>query len=91
MLDSVNGLRFKHKLSNKRFTMKKSLVMVALAVLSIGACAYWANANVTGGCCHKHEGKTIDSGFKCTFCKGTGWQGDFTCFACKGSGRDNKY
>ncbi len=73
--------------------MKKSLFMVALAVLAIAACMYWANVNVTGGCCHKHDGKTIDNGMRCTFCNGTGFQPgtNFSCSFCKGSGRDCSY
>lgn len=71
--------------------MKKSLVLVALAVLAIGVYAYFTNGNASGSCCHSHTGKSIDNGYKCTVCKGTGWQGEFTCYLCKGSGRDNKY
>ena len=74
-----------------RFTMKKSLFMVCLAVLAIAASMYWANVNVTGGCCDKHAQKGLDSGFKCTFCKGTGWNGDFNCSFCNGTGRNSSY
>lgn len=71
--------------------MKKSLVLIALSVLSIGVYAYFTNVNVSGSCCHNHAGKNINDGYKCTFCKGTGWQGGFTCSVCKGSGRNSKY
>ena len=71
--------------------MKKSLVLVILAVLSIGVGAYFANANVTGGSCHKQWDKTPDCGTKCTFCKGTGWNGDFNCSFCNGTGRNSTY
>jgi DnaJ-class molecular chaperone len=31
------------------------------------------------------------AGFKCTFCNGTGFQGNVNCFPCKGSGRNSGY
>ena len=31
------------------------------------------------------------AGFRCTFCNGTGFQGNVNCFACKGSGRNAGY
>ncbi len=71
--------------------MKKSIVLVILAVLSIGVGAYFANVNVSGNCCHKHGDKIPDFGTKCIFCKGTGWNGDFNCSACNGTGRNSTY
>jgi DnaJ-class molecular chaperone len=30
-------------------------------------------------------------GFKCNFCKGSGFNGNVNCFHCKGTGRLNSY
>lgn len=55
--------------------MKKALV-IALLSLSM--------ATLGGGVAYA-------MGMRCTFCKGTGFQGDFSCFHCKGTGKNSDY
>lgn len=70
--------------------MKKKIAVIALAAFAtLGAAAYLHAHSVTNAGladeirCHL--------GMRCTFCNGTGFQGNFNCFHCKGTGRNNGY
>lgn len=70
--------------------MKKTLLVAALVVLSLGVTGSILHAGAASKYIHEDG---ILAGFRCTFCKGTGFQPNtnFTCYACKGRGHSNSY
>lgn len=69
----------------KEHKMKKKIA-IAVAVLAAVAAPTFAVAM------HNHEHGI--HAFRCTFCKGTGFQngnGNTACFACKGTGFNGSY
>lgn len=67
--------------------MKKTfmaIIAVAVAVtgLSIGS---YAQASVNT------DELKCDCGMRCSFCNGTGFNGNFNCIHCKGTGRNGSY
>ena len=65
--------------------MKKMIIIAAAILASVGG-GYAANS------IHKAAERTkCESGFKCTVCNGTGWQGNFKCAMCKGTGANSEY
>ena len=81
-------------LSEKAFfertnNMKKKIVAIALAAFALVGTAVYLNAQ-TSKHTHSDEG-ILQCGTKCTFCNGTGFNGNFNCAFCKGTGRNNGY
>jgi hypothetical protein len=64
----------------------KKVMLIAAAVLSAASLSYAANALTK-----MEENHKCEAGFKCSFCNGTGWQGNFKCFQCKGTGSNSEY
>ena len=65
--------------------MKKIVFSVAVfAVLGLTACVAFLASE-------KNQAITPKCGIRCSFCKGTGFNGMFNCTYCKGSGRNNSY
>jgi len=69
--------------------MKKKIVVIALGAFALIGTAAYLNAQ-TSKHSHSDEG-ILHCGMRCTFCKGTGFNGNFNCFACKGTGRNGSY
>jgi len=70
--------------------MKKSLMLVVIAVLAIGSFVYLGQ--FASMCRCKHNESSLDFGQRCFHCKGSGFdKNGYACFACKGTGRDNSY
>ena len=66
--------------------MKKAL----FAIFAVSAVTVFAGAFVNSHN-HKHETGIATGSFRCTFCRGTGFNGMFNCNMCKGTGRDSSY
>ena len=69
--------------------MKKKIVVVALGAFALVGTALYLNAQMSNHA-HSDEG-ILHCGTKCTFCNGTGFNGNFNCAFCKGTGRNNGY
>ena len=65
--------------------MKKAL----FAILAVSAVSVFAGAFVNAHN-HKHE-EGVANQMRCTFCRGTGFNGNFNCNFCKGTGRSSSY
>lgn len=66
----------------------KKIVLIATAaiVASVGA-TYAANSML-----NIREHSKCESGYKCYFCKGTGWgSNNMKCIHCKGTGANSSY
>ena len=72
--------------------MKKTLLIGALAALAIFGTTVYLHAESSTPSL-KDEG-TLHLGFRCEFCKGTGFSngtGSTNCNFCKGTGRNSSY
>lgn len=70
--------------------MKKWLI-VALFVIGAAVTGF---AGLGGPQAHRHghgEKEITESGVKCQFCNGTGFNNQFNCNMCNGSGRNSSY
>jgi len=75
------------KTKNENNTMKKFVIIAFAALLTSAGVVYAA---------HNHNQRMLEDhtkceGIRCSFCKGTGFNGNFLCFFCKGSGSNNSY
>ncbi len=66
----------------KKIMMTALALGVAVAGITIGTTAQASIVNKDALKCEN---------MRCTFCKGTGFQGNFNCIHCKGTGRINSY
>ena len=69
--------------------MKKKIVAIALGAFALVGTAVYLNAQTSKNT-HSDEG-ILQCGVKCTFCKGTGFNGNFNCSFCNGTGRNAGY
>ena len=65
----------------------KKIVLVALAV-SLTAIGGSYALNVLKDI---EEHSKCEAGYKCSFCKGTGWSGERKCIHCSGTGANSSY
>ena len=65
--------------------MKKLLLITAAIVSTLGV-GYAANTLLK-----VEDHSKCGMGHKCSFCNGSGFNGNFNCFHCKGSGRNSSY
>ena len=66
----------------------KKLLLIATAIISVTSIGYAANAML-----NVKDHSKCESGMKCSFCNGTGWQKgtSFKCSMCKGTGANSSY
>ena len=67
--------------------MKKRMILAIVALAAISTPAFAVAF-------HSHRHEQGANAFRCSFCKGTGFQngnGNTACFACKGSGFNGSY
>lgn len=64
----------------------KKLLIIAAAIVSVTSIGYAANALLK-----VEDHSKCGSGFRCTICNGSGFQGNVNCIHCKGSGRNSSY
>ena len=69
--------------------MKKKIVVIALGAFALVGTALYLNAQ-SSKTSIGDEGVS-HLGVRCTFCNGTGFNGNFNCSACKGTGRSSGY
>lgn len=65
--------------------MKNLFLAVIVAVTVVGGVKA---VNLMKHSDHQHS---VDSGFRCFFCRGSGFNGNFNCIHCNGTGRDATY
>ena len=66
--------------------MKKHFLIAAAVIAATVGLGYAASSMR-----NLEERSKCESGFKCTVCNGTGWQGNFKCSMCRGTGANSSY
>ncbi len=66
--------------------MKKYIIIAAAAIIASVGVTYAANSLR-----NLEDHSKCESGFRCSSCGGSGFNGNSNCFICKGTGRNSSY